>query len=97
MVKYTASCAAEWCVGDEKKPAAPLICAALFQPELEVNERKLDALPSDETVMPGAGAATFDRDPSMKLKFARLAACADEKPKITTRLSLLDRKVIMRG
>lgn len=78
MVKYTASCAAEWFVGDEKNPAAPLTCAALLQPELEVSDRKLDSLPSDETVMLATGVAAFDMNPSVKLKFARVAACADE-------------------
>lgn len=84
-------------MGKEKKLSAPLICAALSQPVLEVKERKFDSLPSDDTVMPSTGVAAFDRDPSVKLKFAKVAAWADENPKITARLSLLNREVIMRG
>lgn len=67
-------------VGVEKNPDAPLICAALSQPELEVNELKADPLESDETVMPGIGDAELDSEPRVKSKFAKVVACADVKP-----------------
>ena len=82
-------CAAEWVVGVEKNPDAPLICAALSQPELEVNELKVDSLESDETVMPGIDDAELDNEPRVKLKFAKVAACADVKPSMHARHSLL--------
>ena len=73
-MKYTAFCADKWLVGDEKKLAAPLICAALSQPELEVKERKLEALARVEIVMPVIGEAELDSDPAAKPKFAKVAA-----------------------
>ena len=84
-------------VGDEKKPEAPLICAALFQPVLEVNERKFDSLPIGEIVKPAIGVAELDSDASVKLKFARVAACADDKLMTTARLSLPSEGVFIRG
>jgi hypothetical protein len=88
MVKNTAFFAAEWFVGDEKNPAAPLICAALSQPELDVNELKVDSLESEETIMPGIDDAELNSDPPVKLKFARVAACAVVKPNMHARHSL---------
>ncbi len=58
----------------EKNPLAPLICAALSQPVLEVNKLKAELLVSEEIVMPTAGEAAFDSDPAVKSKFARVAA-----------------------
>lgn len=74
MVKYTALCAAKWVVGLEKNPSAPLICAALSQPELEVKERKLESLARVEIVMPAIGEVVLDSDPAAKPKFAMVAA-----------------------
>ena len=84
-------------MGLEKKSLAPLICAALTQPELEVKELKFESLASVVIVMPEIGEAELDRDPAAKSKFAKVAAWADEKPKKTARLSLLNKVGIIGG
>lgn len=96
MVKVTAFPAAAWVVG-VKKLDAPLIWAALSQPELEMNKLKPELLVISEIVMPGIEDAALDFKPPVKLKFAKVAAGADEKPKITARLSHLSGVVIMGG
>lgn len=48
MVKRMAFPAAAWVIGAEKNPAAPLICAALFHPVLDVKVRKVESLSSAE-------------------------------------------------
>jgi hypothetical protein len=74
MVKERASPAEAWVEGLEKKLAAPLICAALFHPELEVNKLKAEPLLIVEIVMPAMEDTELDNDPAIKSKFAKVAA-----------------------
>ena len=78
IVKATASPAAAWVVGLEKNPPAPLICAALSQPVLEVKELKVEPLLIVEIVMPEMEDAELENDSSVKSKFANVAAWVDE-------------------
>lgn len=97
MVKERASPAVAWVVGLEKNPAAPLICAALSHPELEVNELKTEPVLIVEIVMPKMEDAELDNDSAVKSKFAKVAAWTDDRAKIRVRLSLLSGEVIMGG
>lgn len=87
MVKRIAFPAASWVVGAEKKLAAPLICAALFQPVLDVKVRKAESLSSMEMVIPVIGEAELAREPPAKLKFASVAACEAGNPVKKARIS----------
>lgn len=87
MLKRMAFPAAAWVVGTEKKPAAPLICAALFHPVLDVKARKAESLSSMEIVIPVIGEAELAREPPAKLKFARVAQCEAENPEMKARIS----------
>lgn len=66
MVKTSASPAAVCVLGAEKKLLAPLICAALSQPEEDVNELKFESVAMSDAVIFRVPAES-ERDSPVKL------------------------------